>query len=515
MSSRPVIVIGAGPNGLATAAYLAKGGRRVLVLEARESTGGLAGAVEFHPGYRASGPLQHSGALRPAVIRELELERYGLDQRDTAPDVRVLGAAGPPLRIPGDPRRAAAAIGQHSPADLGAYTKYRALVDSIRAPLLGFIDRPPVQVIDPPAAQWPGLARRGLELRRLGRRRMLELLRLPSMTVADWLGEWFESDGLKAALALPAIAGTFMGPRSPQSNFNLLLHEAAAGPGVVGDGPALVAALEACARDHGAQIRTAAPVERLLVDSGRIRGVRLRDGSEIAASAVGASCDPKRTLLELVPPGTLPFRLDQGLAHYRSRGTTALVWLALGRPPRPAGAPQEPVEFARAAADLDQLEKAFDAVKYGTFSARPALEIHQPTIAAPELAPAGHAVLSVLVHFAPYAAAGGWSDALREELGDVVVDQLAEHFPGLESTVVARRVLSPLDLEALYGTTGGHLHHGEHALDQLLVRPHPGCVGYVTPLRGLFLCGSGSHPGGGLTCAPGRLAARSIESAFS
>jgi phytoene dehydrogenase-like protein len=225
---------------------------------------------------------------------------------------------------------------------------------------------------------------------------------------------------------------------------------------------------------------------------------------------VAASCDPKRTFLELLPSGAVSSRLEDRIRTLRTRGTTARVLLALSGPPRFTAHPGETVEFACTGADLDDLERAHDAVKYGEIAERPVLEIHVPTASAPELAPPGHAVVSVLVHFAPYGLRDGWSDARRERLADRVLAILEQHAPGISAEVVAREVLSPVDLETRYGVSGGQIHHGEHGLDQRLVRPAPDCARYLTPLPGLFLCGSGSHPGGGLTCAPGALAAGAI-----
>lgn len=249
---------------------------------------------------------------------------------------------------------------------------------------------------------------------------------------------------------------------------------------------------------------------RILTDAGGVRGVRLESGEEISAPVVATSCDPRQTLLRLLVPGAITLGLRRRMEAFRTRGTTAQVLLALsGRPVyrcRPGGA----VELARTGGRLDDLERAFDAVKYRSLPESPVLEIHQPTLAAPELAPAGHAVLSVLVHFVPRDLSPDWDARARERLGDRVVEILERVAPGSAAAIVARSVLSPVDIERRYGVSGGHPHHGEHALDQILVRPAPECAAHATPVPGLFLCGSGSHPGGGLTCAPGSLAASRI-----
>jgi phytoene dehydrogenase-like protein len=225
---------------------------------------------------------------------------------------------------------------------------------------------------------------------------------------------------------------------------------------------------------------------------------------------VAASCDPKHLFLELLPAGAIPYRLEHRVRTWRTRGTTAQVLLAVAGPVRFAAAPNDPIEFARTGGSLVAIERAFDAVKYRRFSEMPILDIQVPTVSAPELAPAGHSVVSILVHFAPYELEGGWDEAKRKALGDRVVAILEKHAPGIGAKIVGGDVLSPAEIETRYGTAGGHIHHGEHALDQILIRPAPECVGYRTPLAGLYMCGSGSHPGGGLTCRPGALAAGAI-----
>jgi phytoene dehydrogenase-like protein len=484
MSGRyDVIVIGAGPNGLATAAKLAQAGRRVVVVERRDRIGGLAATDEFHPGFHGIGMFHHTSSVRPRAVRDLGLERHGLTLRDRA---SVFASD---------------------------YRRFRKYLESLRGILEDFIDGPPVDPVDIESNPLVPTLKRALRLRRLGGAGMMELLRLPPMSAADWLGEWFEDDLLKATLALPAVAGTYTGPRSPASNFNLLLCEAARGHReIVGGAPALVRALDAAARAAGAEIRTDAAVEQIRVDSGGVGGVRLENGEEIAAARVAASCDP-RTTFALLARGAAPQRLEERIATYRMRGTTAQVLFALRAPLAFTGAGDAQVEHARLAPGLDAIERAFDAVKYRRCSDEPVLDVHVASASSEGVAPDGQAVASVLVHFAPHDLDGGWDDAARDRLGDVVVQTLERHAPGIGDTVIARQVLAPTDIESRYGCTGGHWQHGEHALDQLLLRPAPEAAGYRTVVSGLFLCGSGSHPGGGLTCAPGLRAAETMLSA--
>lgn len=510
MTDADVLVVGGGPNGLTTAALLARAGRRVMLIERRPFVGGLAASEEFHPGYRSAGLLHDSTGVRPGVISELELARHGLVVRSERPSVLALGEVGSALVLHADPRRTAAELERRSGKDAPRYLELRAFLDRVRGVLSDFLDRPPLDLLGSEPTRYGDLLSRGLRLRRLGRSTMMELLRLPPMAVADWLDEWFEDDLLKAALGLPAVAGTFLGPRSPGSNLNLLLWEAAAGPGVTGDGPGLVEALERAARQAGVEIRTGARVERIVVEGGAVRGLIAAGGERIDAPVVAASCDPKQTLLELVGPEAISGRLARRAGQMRTRGTTARVLLAMSAPPRFAAGADGPVERATIAGSLDGIEHAFDAIKYDAIAEQPILEVHVPSIAAPDLAPAGGAVVSVLVHYAPYAPRSGWDDASRARLADLAISRLELHAPGSAAAVVASEVTGPADIEARYGLSGGQVHHLEHALDQRLVRPTPECVHYRTPVKGLYLCGGGSHPGGGLTCAPGRLAARAI-----
>jgi len=333
------------------------------------------------------------------------------------------------------------------------------------------------------------------------------------MCVADWLNEWFEAKLLKAGLAGPAVLGTWLGPWSAGTVVTLLLQESVAGREVLGGPAGLTAALAAACRSHGGEIRTSAAVKRLRIAAGRAEGVELESGESLDASQVVSSCDPRLTFLEMTPPRALPQDLEGVLRHWRCRGTTAKVHLALNGPLDFAGRPGGVFEAARTGEELDDLERAFDAVKYGEFSTLPVLDVRVPTLSDPGLAPKGHHVVSILASFAPHALRSGWTDASRKAFGDAVVAALARYAPSLPGRIVAGEVLSPVDLERRYGLTGGHIHHGEHSLDQLFsLRPSPSCSRHATPIHGLFLCGSGTHPGGGVTCAPGALAAAAILS---
>jgi len=505
--SYDVIVIGAGHNGLTAAALLARAGRKTLLVERRELLGGLAASEEFHPGYRTNGVLHDTSCVRPWVVDALDLKSHGLSRATSEAAVLIPQREGRGLVFDRSVDRVADELG----ADEGRnYRAYRDFIDRLKPAVARLIDSPPPELFEPGIGDLLSLGRSALALRLMGERSMMEILRVAPMALADWLDERFDSELLQAALAGPAIQNTFTGPRSPASTANLLLAECLAERPIQGGPASLVSALEGAARDADVEIRTGAAVDRVLGCVDRVSGVRLAGGEEIAAGTVVASCDPKHLFLDLVPPALLPRNLDHSMSIYRARGTAARVHLALSGSPTFASRPDERVASVRIGETLEDFERAFDAVKYRQFSQRPVLDVQIPTLDSPELAPEGHHVFSIAVHFAPFEYEGGWNDEAREELYSRVLSRLDEAAPGVRELIVGSEVLTPEDLAARYGVTGGHLHHGEHALDQLLVRPAPECARYATPFEGLFLAGSGAHPGGGLTCAPGGLAAKRI-----
>ncbi len=500
-----VVVVGAGHNGLVAAARLARAGRRVLVLDRRAEAGGLAAAEEFHPGFRSPGILDESSTFRPAIARALGLERHGLAWRDGTPGL-LCAAAGEGTVLPG------AGSGEPCGAtaeDGAAFVAWRAFLSGLAPTLRRLLDRPPPSLTPKTVGDFWALAKDGMTLRRLGRRELLELLRIAPMPAADWLRERFRDDGLVEALAAPGVLGTWLGPHSAGSVWNLLVRECTAGRAVVGGAPALVHALAEACRAAGVELRLGTAVEQIRVREGVVSGVVLTGGEEVGAQAVLATCDPRHSLLELLQPGQLSMRSTARLRNFRCRGTAAKAHLALSAPLAFRGVVAERARLG--GGNVDALERAFDAVKYRRFSERPFLEVFQPSVAGPGWAPTGQHVASVLVGYAPYDVEGGWTDASRAALGEAVRVALECFDPEVRAKLVAMETLTPADLERRYGTTGGHLHHGEHALDQLLfMRPTPETARYATLLPGLFLGGSGSHPGGGLTGVPGWLGAAAI-----
>ncbi|MCA9752464.1 MAG: NAD(P)/FAD-dependent oxidoreductase [Gemmatimonadetes bacterium] len=510
MSGDRAIVLGGGVNGLVAAIRLARGGRKVVLFEAREVLGGLAAGDEFAPGFRHTGILHDASCFAPELAEELGLASHGLAlvPRD---DVLSPEAGGRGLVLSADADRTAQELAAHSPEDVARYREYRAFLDRI-APIARRLLSSPLP--DPAGTDLGSLARLakdGLAVRRLGRDTMFELLRLGPMCVADWLKEWFRSERLGCLLAGPALDFGFAGPWSPATNALLVRHEILSGLVPRGGPAALVRALEASARAAGVDIRTGAPVAGIIAAAGAARGVRLASGEEEPASVVLSTLDPKTTFLTLLPAGTLDPALVHRLEAYRSNGMTAKVHLAVAGTIEFASRPGERIRRARTGDSFDAVERQFDSAKYRQISPRPVLDVCVPSVESPELAPEGDSVVSVLVHWAPRDRAEGWSDGARDQLGNLVLAALAEHLPELPAAVREIDVLTPADLETRFGLAGGHLLQGEHGLDQLAARPTPELARHVTPIRGLLLGGDGAWPGGGLTGWPGALAASAVS----
>lgn len=516
-----VIVIGAGHNGLTAACFLAKAGRRVLVVEKCRVVGGLCAPEEFHPGYKAPGVLHDTAQLRTGLLEELHLDEHGLDLAPAEPTL-FASPDGPGVMIrPAAEAATAADIARLSPNDGKRWIEYKAFIARARDVIEPLLSETPPNLASLGSFGPGGLGgmsistavRLAQAVQRFGRHELAGLLRIPPMCVADWLNEWFESDVVKGGLAHGALIGTWAGPWSPGTAANLLVNECTARKSVVGGAAGVAAALERAARQRGVEVRTETEVTRIRLEAGAVTGVVLSSGEEIAAPVVASSLDPRTTFLRLIEVGTLPVAFEHRIGVVRGRGTAAKVHLALGGRIEFAAQPGERVARARTTGTLDDLERAFDPVKYRGTSERPLLDIFVPSVARPETAPDGCDVVSLLVHFAPFDLAGGWSSKARERLGDLAVAELERVAPGVSSAVVARQVLTPADIAERFGIEGGHIHHLEPSIDQLLMRPTMDTMRYATPVRGLFLCGAGSHPGGGVTCGPGVLAADAIVSA--
>ena len=515
------VIIGGGHNALVTAFYLAKAGKAPLVLERRAAVGGCATTEEFAPGYRAPTLAHTLGPIRASIARDMGLERRGV--RFVRPDPRLVALTGDGrvLVFSTDAARTAENIRPFSAKDAAKYPEFCAVLGRIGGFLDMLLEMVPPSIDAPAAGEMWELLKTGRRFRALGRRDGFALLRWGPMAVADLVGEWFESDVLQAAIAARAIHGTAMGPWSAGTGAVLLLNAAidplpggssvtaAGGPGAV------THAMADAAREAGAEIRTNASVERILVKDGAVAGVLLSDGTEIAATTVVSGADPRHTFLGLVDPVDLDPGFRTRIRNYRCPGTVAKVNLALRALPsfRGVGADGPAALGGRVivAPGVDYLERAFDASKYGEISAAPYLDVALPSLHDPSMAPAGRHVMSIHMQYAPFSLRGDWN-AQRDALGDLVLRTLEEHAPGTTALVEHRQVITPLDLQQTFGLTGGHIHHGELALDQLFtMRPTLGWGDYATPISGLFLCGSGTHPGNGLTGLSGANAARRIQ----
>ena len=521
-----VVIVGGGHNGLITAFYLAKGGFKPVVLESREMVGGGAVTEEFHPGFFASTLAHTLGPLRADVARDLAVEKF--DCQIFQPDPRVFSPApdGRALLFYSDVTKTAGGIARLSAKDAENYTKFATGLEDVAAIFAQLCMITPPAIDKPTPEDLWNLFKTGRGVRSLGKKRIFDLLRWGPMAVADYVAEFFETELIRATIAARGIFGTALGPWSAGSTAVLLLR-AAADANPVGTATfsrgglgKFTNALAEAAKAAGAEIRTNAEVEQIRTKDGAVVGVVLRDGEEIASEAVVSGVDPKRTFFKLLDPSQLDPSFAQRMKNFRAKGTVAKVNLALGDLPSfpsLAGAIGQD-GYLRALSgrihigpEIDYLERAYDASKYGEFPSAPYLDVTIPTILDPALAPDAKHVLSAYVQFAPFALREGSWGARRKELGEVVVKTLAQYSPNLPGLVEGMQVITPEDLETIYGFTGGHIFHGELALDQLFtMRPVLDWARYKTPVRGLFMCGNGTHPGNGLTGASGANAAREI-----
>lgn len=521
MTTYDTIIIGGGHNGLVAACYLAKAGLKTLVLERREILGGSALTEEIHPGFRCP-TLAHSAApFASHVAKDLSLAGHGLELITPEARLLALNPNGDSLCIYNDTARTVAEIEKFSATDAKSYSEFKSTFARIGNVLAPLVTMTPPAIERPTSGEIWNLGKLGMAFRRLGKKDEYRLLRWGPMAVADLVAEWFETELLRAAVAARGIYGSFAGPWSAGTSIGLLWQSAMDGNAIApasfikGGMGALTQALASAAQQAGVAIRTGAEVKMIGTSEDGAPRVILKSGEEVSARAVVSNADPRTTFLKLIDPIELDPTFLQKIRNYRAAGVSAKVNLALSGLPSFAGvagdAKQKLSGRIHIGPDIDYLERAFDASKYGDFSPAPYLDITIPTLTDPSLAPAGAHVMSIYMQYAPYELKTGDWNSRREELGDAVMKTLTAYAPDLEQLVSARQVITPLDLEETYGLSGGHIHHGEQTLDQFFTfRPIIGWAQYRTPIKGLYLCGAGTHPGGGVTGGPGANAARTI-----
>ncbi len=518
--TRDVIIVGGGHNGLITAFYLAKAGFKPLVLERRAQTGGAAITEEFHPGFRCSTLAHSAGPILPEIVSDMQLAKHGLKIITPEIGTTALSPDGRALRLYNDVKRAAEEIGKFSAKDATQYPLLQESLQKIGHVIAEALKLPPPNIDDPSRSDLWAMLQTGRSLRKLGKKDMYRLLRWGPMAVADLAAEFFETELLRATVAARGIFGTAMGPWSAGSSLVLLIraagdpHPAGSANFALGGIGAVTQAMTKAAQEAGAEIRTDADVKEIRVKDGVANGVVLANGEGISAKAVISNADPRRTLLKLVDPTHLTPDFVMKLQHYRMPGTVAKINLAISALPNFTALKNEGSALKgriHIGPEIDYLEHAFDESKYGNFSPDPYLEVAIPSLHDPSLAPAGKHVMSIYMQYAPFKLKGTDWDAQRANLGETVVKKLSEYAPGIAELIEEGQIITPKDLEETYGLTNGHIFHGELALDQFFtMRPLLDWARYRTPIKNLYLCGSGTHPGSGLTGGSGANAAKEI-----
>src|SRR6266498_97502 len=526
MNSYDIIIIGGGHNGLVAACYLARAGLKTLIVERRAIVGGGAVTEEIHPGFRCS-TLAHSTApFFAQITKDLELMRHGLEIITPATRVLALAPDGKSICIHNDTVQTIREIENFSAKDAQSYPEFERSFSRIGKMLAPLLNMTPPAIEHPSPGELWNLGKLGRSFRGLGKKDAYRLLRWGPMAVADLAAEWFDTEILRATIAARGIFGAFAGPWSAGTSTGLLWQAAMDGSAlspssfIRGGMGALTEALAKASTDEGAEIRVGASVERIQVDEGKAAKVILETGEEIEARAIVSGVDPRTTFLRFIDPLDLDPNFLSKIRNYRSLGSVAKINLALSRLPsfssiKITDAIDKLSGRIHVGPDIDYLERAFDAAKYGDYSPAPYLDITIPSLNDHSLAPKGAHVMSVWVQFAPYElGTGSWVDR-REKFADQVVKTLSEYAPNLSELIVKRQIVTPRDLEQIYGLSGGHIMHGEQSLDQLFTfRPVIGWSQYRTPLKQLYLCGAGTHPGGGTTGAPGANASREVIKDF-
>jgi len=520
MSNYDVIVIGGGHNGLVNAAYLARAGRKVLVLERRHVLGGAAVTEEIFPGFKYSVASYVVSLLRPEIIRDLDLPRHGLE---------ILPLDGTFTPMPNgdylwrvnDHARTRREIARHSKVDAEAYEEYgKAMIEMGRfvKPILNMTPPDPTS-LDPRGLM--DLLFLGRRFQSLSEQDKYNQVQLMTMSAVDFLDQWFETDVLKATMSASGIIGTFLGVRSPGTAYVLLHHYMGEIDGAFrswglsrGGTGAISNAIAAAALEAGVEIKTETAASKILVKDGEAAGVVLENGGYYTADVVASSLDPRQTFTNLVGEENLPADFVEDVKRYKYRGSSGKVNLALDALPD-FTCLRGPGHHLRGAISIspsvDYMERAYDDAKYGRYSRRPYVDMVIPSLTDPSVAPPGKHVMSCFVQYAPYHLKEGHWDDHREAFGDAVINAIAEYAPNIKDIILHRQVLTPLDIERTFGLSEGNIFQGELTLEQLFfLRPAPGWAQYKTPIRNLYMCGSATHPGGGIMGAPGRNAALRI-----